>query len=148
MNLSVVKLFTTFYGKRDQVLSDILVDISPSDYFFLMRLSEFLEDENQDYIYVSKFAEISNVSVPAISKNIRKLEEARYLKRQTDVFCRRNTKVKITPKGYQVLEKNNKIIAEIVDEIIKQIGIDKIREALDVKAQVEQIIISRGAAKC
>ena len=148
MNYRIIKAFNSFYGKRDQVLTDLLIELSPSDYFLLFNISEYLNENKQDFIYVSKIAEIQDISVPAVSKVLRKLEENKYIKRTIDMFCRRNTKVKLTPSGLKILEQNNKIVEELVEDILAKVSEEKIYQALDVKNEVEKIIKDRSEQKC
>lgn len=149
MNEKIIVAFNEFYGKREQLLNDVLVGLNPSDYFMLFTIDNYLEKNNIDSIYVSKIAELLNISVPAVSKSLKKLEEKKAIKRSIDLFSRRNTSVKITKNGKDLLKTNNERITNIVDKILEKVASDDIYKALGIKKEIENIVTdwSEGNAK-
>ena len=46
-----------------------------------------------------------HVSLPAVSRALKRLEEKKFIERNVDIFCRRNTRVKLTNTGKIELTK-------------------------------------------
>jgi len=81
-----------------------LESLNDSDFTFLYIMNNYMEEENVKFVNVSKLSELNQVSLPAISKQLNKLESEKLIKRTIDIFNRRNTKVSITEYGLKVLE--------------------------------------------
>jgi DNA-binding MarR family transcriptional regulator len=60
------------FGNLD--FSKLLNNISKSEYVVLSKIDEYIEMANIDYINVTKLSELMNVSVPAVSRVLKGLE--------------------------------------------------------------------------
>lgn len=111
------KNFTCFtqimysFGNLD--FSKYLNNCSKVEYVVLLKVNEYLETNNTDYVNVIKLSELLNVSTPAVSRVLKSLESKKYIIRNIDVFCRRNTRVKLTELGKTELNKCNDKLNEI-----------------------------------
>lgn len=64
----------------------------------IITIKIILKSEDKE-IRVCEIAKKLNVSTPAVSRTLRRLEEKEYVERITDKTDRRNTHVKVTTKG-------------------------------------------------
>ena len=105
------------FGNLDY--SKCLNNCSQVEYIVLLKIEEYLEENKTNFVNVTKLSELLNVSTPAVSRVLISLEGKKYIARNIDVFCRRNTFVELTAKGKKVLEKN---IKQINDVLVKAFG--------------------------
>jgi DNA-binding MarR family transcriptional regulator len=80
-----------------------------------------IEQIEAEKVNVNKIAESLKVSMPAVSKTLKNLESKKLIKRKIDVFCRRNTKIKITELGKSELAENNDRLNKIFDTYFLQL---------------------------
>ena len=120
-----VKDFSSFtqimysFGNLD--FSKLLNNISKSEYVVMLNIKEYTQENNVNYINVTKLAELVNVSVPAISRVLKSLECKKYIIRDIDLLCRRNTMVKLTLNGSNVLKNSNDILNDVFQEYINEL---------------------------
>lgn len=107
------------FGNLD--FSKLLNNISKGEYVVMLNIEEYIEENNVDYINVTKLAELVNVSVPAISRVLKSLESKKYIARDIDLLCRRNTRVKLTLKGKNTLKESNDILNEVFKEYTSEL---------------------------
>ncbi len=67
---------------------------------------------------VAEIAAQLNVSVPAISRTLKKLEAKQYIKRTANENDRRIVHIALSEKGEQVLLKNFRTITDIMDKVL------------------------------
>ncbi len=111
------------FGNLDY--SKLLNNCSKVEYIVLLKIDEYLESNEKDYVNVTKLSEMLNVSPPAISRVLKSLEEKMYIIRNVDVFCRRNTRVKLTNLGKIELNKNNDKLNEIFNSFFFDLTIEE-----------------------
>ena len=108
------------FGNLDY--SKFLNNCSKVEYVVLLKIEEYMEENDVDYVNVTKVAEMLNVSTPAISRVLKSLENKKYIIRNVDIFCRRNTHVKLTELGKEELKNNNDKLNEIFDSYFLQLS--------------------------
>ncbi len=94
---------------------DLLKNCSKSEFITLSAMASYMDSNNTDRINVNKIAELTCVSVPAISRLIKNLELRKFVKRDVDIFNRRNTHVSFTKKGREMLAEDWKVV-KIISE--------------------------------
>ena len=87
--------------------SDIFIECSKAEYIALSNLYEHMKVCGVNKLNVKEIAELSNVSMPAISRLLKGLETKKLIKRNIDYICRRNIDVKLTEKGIKIVEEMN-----------------------------------------
>ena len=108
------------FGNLDY--SKFLNNCSKVEYVVLLKIEEYMEENDVDYVNVTKVSEMLNVSTPAISRVLKSLENKKYIIRNVDIFCRRNTHVKLTELGKEELKNNNDKLNEIFDSYFLQLS--------------------------
>ncbi len=126
-----------------------------------MKLLEFLmlttiKDYHEKHpevqgIYVSALADQLDLAVPAVSKELRHLEQQGWLVRTVDNANRRNTFVSLSEQGQQVLAEEESFYLEMSSRVFQQMGeercfsiIDGISDMLDL---LEETIRQQQAAE-
>ena len=108
------------FGNLDY--SKFLNNCSKVEYVVLLKIEEYMEENDVDYVNVTKVSEMLNVSTPAISRVLKSLENKKYIIRNVDIFYRRNTHVKLTELGKEELKNNNDKLNEIFDSYFLQLS--------------------------
>ncbi len=101
------------FGNLD--FSKFLNNCSKSEYVVLSKIDEYISENKVDCINVTKLSELLNVSTPAISRVLKSLESKKYIVRDIDIFCRRNTLVRLTDIGTEELKKCNDSLNSVFD---------------------------------
>ncbi len=101
------------YSFSNLDFSKFLNNCSKVEYVVLLKMEEYIEENKVDYINVTKLSEILNVSTPAVSRVLKTLETKKYIIRNIDIFCRRNTHVRLTDLGREELTKCNETLNNI-----------------------------------
>jgi DNA-binding MarR family transcriptional regulator len=112
-----VRSFTQImYSFGNMDFSKFLNNCSKAEYVVLSKIDEYIEINKVDYINVTKLSELLNVSTPAISRVLKSLESKKYIIRDIDVFCRRNTLVRLTSIGNKELKDCNDKLKSVFDD--------------------------------
>ena len=81
-----------------------------------------------------------DVTLPAVSRSLRRLEERGLIKRVCNEECRRNTFVVISDIGRELFEENRKKMEYLVDKLIDEFSIDEIEAAILFGKKVSAIM--------
>ena len=108
------------FGNLD--FSKFLNNCSKSEYVVLSKIDEYIEVNKVDCINVTKLSELLNVSTPAISRVLKSLESKKYIIRDIDIFCRRNTLVRLTSTGNKELKECNNKLNSVFDSYFNEIS--------------------------
>ena len=116
------RVINLMYKFNNIPLNDLLIDLSKSEFITLGSMKSFMEKNNMDKMNVNQIATLMNVSLPAVSRMLRNLEQRRLIKRNIDLFCRRNTFVSFTKKGLDLYLTNNQIMTHVLENAFKNIS--------------------------
>ena len=106
---------------------NLLEKISGSEYMLILTVKNHcVLHPDQPGIYVSELAKQLDVTVPAVSNILRKLERQSLIRREVDENNRRNTYVIITESGEEVFYKNKNLLFDFRTKLFDKIGRDKI----------------------
>lgn len=108
------------FGNLD--FSKFLNNCSKSEYVVLSKIDEYTEANKVDCINVTKLSELLNVSTPAISRVLKNLESKKYIIRDIDIFCRRNTLVRLTSIGTKELKDCNDKLNSVFDSYFNEMS--------------------------
>lgn len=115
------KCFTqVLYSFGNLDFSVVLEEVSSAEYIILSKIEEYTSKNQVEYINVTKLSEELKVSTPAVSRVLKVLETKKLLSKTVDIFCKRNTKVKLTEAGTIVLEKSYQKFNTFFEEIFKE----------------------------
>lgn len=102
----------------------ILPGINMSDLAILKTLKqlESQQKEGERGVLVSAIVGEMHVPAPAVSRNLKNLEEKDYLIRYVHKKDRRNTCVEMTREGEAILETSNQAISEFNQSVFREMG--------------------------
>ena len=81
-------------------------------------------------------AEELKVSTPAVSRVLKSLEAKKLVNKTIDIFCKRNTKVKLTKQGLILVEKCYKKFDSFFEEIFKEMTTEEQEVIIDTLRNV------------
>ena len=119
--------------------SVLLSDLSGNDFILIASFLAY-EEEHGNHITVNELASRMDVTVPAVSRSLRRLEERGLIKRVCNKDCRRNTFVKISACGRKLFETNRKVIEHMVDKLIDEFSVEEIEASIAFNKKVLTIM--------
>lgn len=107
-------------------------------------------------MYVSDLAAKLQVSMPSTSRTLKMLEQKGYIVRQVNPENRRNTFIRLTPEGAEVLGVTKKQAHDFAARVICRMGAADMRQAIDLfnrlidimETEMETASIDKGEAAC
>ena len=120
-------------------LAVLLSEISANEFILIASLLTY-EKENGSHITVNELATSMDVTLPAVSRSLRRLEERGLIKRVCNEECRRNTFVVISDKGRELFEENRKKMEYLVDKLIDEVSVEEIEAAILFSKKVSAIM--------
>ena len=113
------KIFETFQLFRKIHMYVLLPEnLSRNEYFTLMSIEHLRNQQQEGHVSISMIAKILHVTTPAVSRTIHSLEEHEYLLRENDKNDRRNTFVKLTPKGNDILKQAHVQMSNFLNQMV------------------------------
>lgn len=104
----------------------VLTEITPSEFAVLCRASDQLKRRGRAAT-VADIAGQVNVSVPAVSRTLRSLQQKQLIERSIDDADRRNIRVTLTAAGQDMLEENMKRVVAKLNDIMSVFSQDEMR---------------------
>lgn len=117
------------FGNLD--LSILLENISCAEYIILSKIEEYISKNDVEYIHVTKLSEELKVSTPAVSRILKGLENKKMINRTIDIFCKRNTRVRLTNEGKNKLEYCHKNLDNFFNEVFSEISQEEQQDIID-----------------
>ena len=112
----------SLYSLGNVDYSCLLNNCTMGEFIVLSKIDICMTDEKLEFVNVSKLAEKLNVSMPAVSRILKSLETKKFIERNVDIFCRRNTRVKITKKGKIEAGKCQKNIDDFFAQVFSDLN--------------------------
>ncbi len=100
----------------------LLEGISHSDFHMFKEINRIKSNVDVPQINVSDLAEELKISVPAVSKKLKSLEERGYIERIIDKNNRRNTYVILTKDGQEKFDKAKKVMDKFMNNVFTSMG--------------------------
>ena len=119
-------LINTFHSLTMLNFSSVLEHVSQSEFFVMAAVDKLSSYSDNDTGKVSGIAKLLRVSSPAVSRTLTSLEHKGYAIRFLDVQNRRNTYVKLTDEGSEVLHTEYENVNRIFGEVVENMGEEKI----------------------
>lgn len=107
-------------------LSDELNIMAKSE---MLIISTILKSGDKE-LRVCDIAKRLNVSTPAVSRTLSRLEQKGCIKRTIDKTDRRNTHIKITQEGKNAFHSDMKIMGDFMDNSLKYLDKDEISQLI------------------
>ena len=121
-------------------LSVVLNELSPAEFTLIASFKSYEKSNEGKHITVNELASNINISVPAVSKTLKKLEDRGLIQRITNKECRRNTFVVISEKGEDLYRYNKEKITLVLDKLMSSFSIEEIQAAISFYQKLENII--------
>lgn len=121
-------------------LSVLLNDISCGEFVLIAAFLRYEEANQGKHITVNELACELDVSIPAVSRMLKKLEMKNLILRETDKDCRRNTLVVITDNGLRLFKENENTIRNLATRILNQFTEEEIDLMLNLSKKTESIL--------
>lgn len=113
-------------------ISLILPHLSKNE-FYMMRGIQHMEQQAQEQelpgIAMSKLAKMVHALPPAVSRTIKSLEERGYVERYVSRKDRRNTMVRLTEEGKEVVAESRKIMEAFAERVFAQTDEEELKRA-------------------
>ena len=104
----------------------ILTDITPSEFAVLCRAADHPKRHGSPAT-VAGIASLVNVSVPAVSRTLRALQQKELIERSVDETDRRNIRVTLTARGQDILEENMRRVVAKLNSILSVFSQEEMR---------------------
>lgn len=127
------------YPKKIPITA-IFADMSPAEFILIASFTAYEKENEGKHITVNELASNINVSVPAVSRTLKNLEERHLIQRITNQDCRRNTFVVISEKGKKLFESNKEKITCILDKAMDALTLDEIQAAINFQQKLEIVL--------
>ena len=103
------------------------LNIMPKSEMAILKI--ILKSENKE-IRVCEIAKKLNISAPAVSRTLRRLEEKGCIERITNKFDRRNTNVKVTKKGKDTFYADMRIMGSFMHCSLEHLSDDEAEQLI------------------
>jgi len=150
-NLLKEQLFKTlFVSRKMMMITSANSGVPFAEYATLMHIFRLSQDDDANAgVRVMKIKEHSHVSLPAVSQQLRSLEEKGLVKRNTTVEDRRVTLVSLTPAGQKILDHIKIGTDAVIEELVQKVGEANIREYIRLSNQIMKTLEeNHGMSDC
>jgi len=150
-NLLKEQLFKTmFVSKKMMMITSANSGVPFAEYATLMHIFRLSQDDDANAgVRVMKIKEHSHVSLPAVSQQLRSLEEKGLVRRNTTTEDRRVTLVSLTPAGQKILEHVRKGTDAVIEDLVKKVGEANIREYIRLSNEImKSLEETHGVSDC
>ena len=130
------RLFKIFHRFHQLQRSDLMPEeISRNDFATLMCIEHVGNKSESFAVSISTLAKALMVSTPAVSRTIRGLEERGLVLREIDTKDRRNTFVKITDRGKNILRLSEQKMNDFTSTVMKNMKQEDMERLLEYLEQ-------------
>lgn len=150
-NLLKEQLFKTmFVSKKMMMITSGNSGVPFAEYATLMHIFRLSQDDDAIAgVRVMRIKEHSHVSLPAVSQQLRSLEEKGLVQRNTTAEDRRVTLVSLTPAGQKILDHVRKGTDAVLEELVQKIGEANIREYIRLSNEIMKTLEeTHGESEC
>lgn len=113
--------------------------ISHSEFCLLHIIVEDSSDSS-DGMTVSAIAAALDVTPPAVSRSLKSLESRGLVTRETNLINRRNTMVRLTEKGRELLEDSRRQMDTVMDLVNEKMGEERKNQLCELLSEMTEII--------
>lgn len=112
--------------------------ISHSEFCLLNIITD--NSDSGDGITVSAIAAELDVTPPAVSRSLKSLESRGLVTRETNLINRRNTMVRLTENGRELLENSRKQMDAVMERVHEKMGEERKNQLCDLLSEMMEII--------
>lgn len=121
-------------------LSLLFDDLSVGEFMLIGSFLAYEADNDGKHITVNELASNLDVTVPAVSRHLRKLEERGLINRVTDENCRRNTFVVISENGKKLFKENKERVYTLLDKVMQKFSTEEITFAINFHRDLQSVL--------
>lgn len=103
-------------------------------------VSEYARNNNGASISVAEAASTLNVSVPAVSRTLKSLEQKQFVLRRIDDNDRRSVRLSVTPDGEKLLRENILCCKRVFDRIMEQFSDDELSQVVRLHCKFSEAL--------
>ena len=139
-----------FVSKKMMMITSVNSGVPFAEYATLMHIFRLSQDDDAIAgVRVMKIKEHSHVSLPAVSQQLRSLEEKGLVQRNTTAEDRRVTLVSLTPAGQKILDHVRTGTDAVLEELVQNIGEANIREYIRLSNEIMKTLEeTHGVSEC
>ena len=115
----------------------IFSTIEKTDYLFLYYIRSCTKQDGRTYL--SDLSKAMNLEIPALSRQIEKLQGKGYVSWQTD-HAAGKTYVELTSKAVELMAEERARMANAYEKILKEIGPEEIERTVQTMRKITRIL--------
>jgi DNA-binding MarR family transcriptional regulator len=124
-------------SKRMMMITTMNAGVPFSEFAMLMHIYRLSKaDSSQTGVRVARIKDQTHISLPAVSQQLKSLEQKGLIVRNTKKEDRRITLVSLTPSGSDILKGVKKSTDEIIGQLIDAVGENEIKEYIKISADI------------
>ena len=120
-NVSITTLFAIYIKSQNNYYKEFL----QNDEITLLQIPILLKLLNHEYIYQKEISKALLLDNALLTRNLRKLEDSKYIERIEDNENRRQNKIKLTMKGYKLAIKIRNEAIKREEDLFKYLTISR-----------------------
>lgn len=120
----------------------VLTEITPSEFSVLCRSADHPKRHGSAATVADIAAQV-NVSVPAVSRTLRTLQQKQLIERSVDEADRRNVRVTLTEAGQNILEENMRRVVAKLNSILSVFSQEEMRTIAELYSKFANAMAER-----
>lgn len=128
----VLQKFIGLKHRFNSINRNMIMHDNSHNEFVLMQMIHYNKKCEKEFLGVSEIAKNMRISLPAVSRLLKTMEEKDLIERITQKDNRRNTNVLLTKKGNETRRKLEKRAEEFFKDILNRVGLDKVESMLEI----------------
>ena len=126
------QLIRTMIGsKKMLMMTTASAGVPFTEFVTLMHIFHLSQEQGEaanEGVRITRIKELTHISLPAVSQQVRALEEKGLVMRRTKPDDRRITLVALTPLGSDVLKRVRENTDAVMEALVQKVGEESIRE--------------------
>ena len=124
-------------SKKMLILITAKAEIPFAEIAILMHIHQLTNKElTDDGVRVTCIKDQTHISLPAVSQQLRTLEQKGFIERKTTVKDRRITLVTLTPAGYEILKKVIDYRDLLLEKLVLEVGEENIWKYIEMSIKI------------
>ena len=114
--------------------------ITASEFGVMCCTREYPKKHGGSPVTVAEIAQEMSISVPAVSRTLRSLQEKGFITREVDENDRRSVRVTVTPAGEQLLEANLSYLTAAMNRVMSAFTEEEIRTIAELYSKFAKVM--------
>jgi len=124
-------------SKKMLILITAKAEIPFAEIVILTHIYQLTNKElTDDGVRVTCIKDQTHISLPAVSQQLRILEQKGFIERKTTVKDRRITLVTLTPAGYEILKKVIDYRDQLLEKLVLEVGEENIWKYIEMSNRI------------